>query len=618
MYLDMQIKVRIGYSKFNITDTKTLNINTVLYPNMWLGDNLFSFDEYQYANIQFLSDNKNDILRLEVYDSETTVVLHPGDQKNIALGGSNESMLTPGQYHISAYSDDTICTGYFMITPCTISWDGLLSLKKCLENVLSGLSFNLYMHRLGFSDAINMESLRYPEIYNFVLNNKDVFINSMINIINAPLSDITKRYGEQSYSKKPDNKSIRWLNKKGLSVNSNIYQPQITFEAHAVPTNDVPENRMLKKIIHFINIVLGDIENIYYSVLQRHTNEKTDLLIRIVKLRRVFERKSGDPNFKDYINEINSYISGYGEKIKDIERQISFISDVINNTKKMRYSLLNLEYGTWLDTIANYERTNKVTLRMLKDHRYAAIYNFYEELLSIQSNDKDVRKVSFPSKQTSLLFETYAVIMVINAIQKCGFQWEKGWLKDVKDLLSYNGELPSGTEMTFINGRYYINLAYDQEIKRSPDPDFPSRFVGITGRPDIRLALFDDNEELLDAIIFEVKCRKTRYLYDESYQTDVINQLMNYSSIGYFNKNRKVSPSRISKVYVLYPRQEPPVQYGTISYEFEFIQIECNDKVEDAFGFDEVCNSIGNFTKEKVADKLILYEDELLGSELLK
>lgn len=570
----------------------------------------FIFNEYNKLEISFESTDVNTIIEVDNENNDETIKIHAGSNSHILCeDGDYEMMLSPGYYSIKIVTSIKTYYALYFITPTSFTWQNIIDLKDYIDHFVEGLSQNLYIQRnLGQRNIINDKDNFLYEIYNHIKKYKDLTFSNIESIIKNPILDIKKEYKENNHSVKPDSKSQRWLNNKGMSKNQSIYIPNIVYEKHTLLTNDVIENKWVKKIISKIVQVLCDLEYRFGKIssqrqLRLDSQEKLFSELQ-TEIRRFLNDKTVGEEHKYNITKQKDLLHKELEKLNNKNEVITEIIVTLNKTKT---NYLHFFYETWLDDISNFKILSKPTNKIFRDYRYLQLYEFYQKILSIEISDLNSRTLSFPSKKTSKLFEYYALLMVINIIRGIGYTWESGWLGDSNEPEMFNGEIPSDEKMIFIKENLRCEIVYEKKIQ--PDTIITrngiSDFVRINishYEPDIIVSLFDNQtNKILKSFIVEVKCRKKRNMLSRNGPTSVIEQVKDYYQIGYYDKfatgRNKTKQAVIKRVIVVYPMQDEIAQYTEDDFYIPFVQL-CPDASLDLsthIGYLELKEEIDNF-----------------------
>ncbi|AIY80820.1 hypothetical protein U728_1630 [Clostridium botulinum 202F] len=608
--MDMQTK--LTFFVYNdkdilIGDTKCLVIDDTTKED--LGDKVQVFSEYSKIAVKFESDDDNAMLEIDSSVSEEPLQLSPSD-KIITLSEAedHETMLTPGYYGINVITSVKTYKGLYFIDSKSVSWEGIINLRRYLETVMSGLSQNLYIQRMvGQKNIYGDENYSLNKMYSYIKNNIENVINSVDSIVKNPLTDIEKVYKEQYYTKRQDVKSQRWLCTKGLNKNRNVHMPDIVFEKRSFLNNDIPENcytkQMLQSILEMILFIEGS-----YQLIKNNSNDKIKDKEDLYKRKEIlYDRLKNDRVVSaDHKGSKKRELKYLQDDIDKLRGQSIFIDETLMNLKKIKAMLVHYLNGTWLNDISYLNKILKVSQKLLKDNRYYQIYDFYLNILAIEQNDPKSRKPYFPSKKTSKLFEYYSVSLIISTLMNDGFKWDSGWLAENTDEGLFNGEITTNKPIILIKEEenLRIELVYEKEVEANTTviDNNISDFVRMNGRhykPDIMLSLFDmETGELLKAIVVEVKCCMSRNLQSKNGPSRAIEQVKDYYNFGYYDKERKGKNKTIrgviEEIIIIYPKQDKIIQYEYDDMNISFIQVEANDTlgITKHYGYDELKREI--------------------------
>ena len=383
-------------------------------------------------------------------------------------------------------------------------------------------------------------------------------------------------------------------------MNQSSYAADMALEVHAALNLNINENKWIRKIIHHTIVCLCKIENDYKIVLdemlKQYEEKNAKYKKTLIKYNKIANDITIADNLKNVIKKRAGGILGKSSKIND---EVDYIKEIIEDIKKFRTILSYYEYETWICEVKEYEKIQKPSIGMVKDFRYLTLYEYYEKLKDIETGSSSNKNNLFSFKRTSKLFEYYIVVMIIQMIQKSGYEWEKGWLADSIGFQTFNADLPSESVMYFRKSNILCEIAYDLEIENESSDGGTCSFVRNNTRnymPDIRVAILNlDTGKLLHSIIIEVKCRKARYIYNENADTTVIAQLNDYYNLGYkYAEEKYITRGVIDSVILVYPKQESKVNYnGACNYSF--IQVEPAEDLESAYGYDELKKAICSY-----------------------
>jgi hypothetical protein len=429
-------------------------------------------------------------------------------------------------------------------------------------------------------------------LYEYIKSEEDSLLNHVRKVVNDPITQLSKPYREQSISRRPDAKSIRWQAKKGFIQNANPYAPEVVFENHAEPDLDTLENLWVKKIIQVTVNTLSYLEENYLAILNRLQAEYEEKERQIQQKQREYSRVRMNPKVDaDYKRKLTDRISGLMREMNELSERMGFIQSIVQDVKRMKGTLVHFEHDTWLSELKGAERVRKPTRRLFQGHRTSYIYRFYKDLV-VRQKGRESEYISFPHKKTSKLFEYYTVIMIAHILQSIGLEWTHGWIADSDNPTAFNGELPPESHLIFENNNYRVTLDYDKEYFDEPDDPHTPQFVSNYAkhrRPDILVAAFDRKTgALCRAMIVEVKCCKTRNIQiDGGADTEAISQIKQYAGYGY-SDTQHIHRGIIDRVVLVYPKQDHLIRNYYFLYKFSFIPIQPNEVLEETEGYQEL------------------------------
>lgn len=576
--MDIQARIKINFYKWIRDDIyKKYDWIYADFNNrkgVYLGSNCFEFNEYQKVTVELISDSLEDYLEIESYDKEDMVKLNVDDEHELSPGGDSDIGLVPGNYQFKLYSNGVIYNGIYNVTPCNMNSIELVNMKKFMEKVCAGITYNLYLERNGYEkNDIDINSLNL-EAYKFLRGNHKQIINSLNYIIKNPIEDIKSEYKLSQYSKRVDNKSLRWKNKQNGKEN---LRSEFFKEKRIIITKDTCENRVIKYIIEKLLILINSFQHQYELYFGNISFKLEELSNRIKEMESELDKIKSLGNVKRRKGELKRDIDGlkcdlqnYQEKARKVKKELQEISLI--STSIRRY----LD-DTWLNNILIRNIKFKSTTKLVKRHDYNYLYNIYLNIFKGKSDKKFKQTLS--NKKTSLLYELYIFILVKNIFEELGFKWISGWLKSHLDV--YNCDLESGEFIVLEKENYRIEVIYDKFISRVRDIKGKNISEVVSNRerrrPDILINLYLDNKFVKSAVI-EVKYRKKGYIYNSNVETDVMNQLIAYREFDYYDansQNNKVSMQRVvEKIIAVYPSDKEEDYYIDETYYFQFIPIK--------------------------------------------
>lgn len=619
--MDTQINLYIKHIYLNDyqSRTKTVSFKLSEFYKLYSENAIFEFKEYDKVKIDFYCDDKSVTLKIESHynlnlnysqiekdDTNDTIdenmlILKSGDSILLSPGGDSEDMLVPGKYSLKVLKNNICFEGFYSIIPNTLDWQAIINIKNYLEGTVKGLAYNIYLERKSRKNIeTNLE--QNIESYRYLYSNQDKLFNHMKYIIQNPILDIRKEYIKRDYSKKQDNKSQRWLSKKGAKYNQNILASTIFCEKNSYSTYETIENVFLKNIVSYMQNISMEAECEYIKILNSINKNIFDLQDKIMYKSNTYEEALKVPNTynvnrirQSQIEILEKEIYSYNEKKEITEKKLN---DLCKFKGRLNYYINE----TWLKNIDSRYSKSCVTTRILKNYHYNEIYSIYNNLK--KSNISGGFDLVFPYKKTSKLFEIYGFLITKDIFEELGFKWTQGWLKSNKLENIYNGDLVAGESITMEKENYKLIIAYDiyigtpDELKNvgisqpSTKPDNQHR------RPDILVSLYKDNK-LLGCEVIEVKYRRKSNIYNtKGIDTDVCKQLSSYTGFDYYDaeRGRVIREKPVYKVLTLYPKQDDLGQYKHNVYDIEFIPIMPDeDDASKYYGYLNLKNELKEF-----------------------
>ncbi|OHW62283.1 hypothetical protein EUAN_13530 [Andreesenia angusta] len=599
---------KVQYTPGNRVEKKIVNISQEDFSKGSLDNTIIEFKEQNKVSVEVKSYYDEVYIEIEEADSDEFLKVKNSQIATITQGEESSIVYVPGYYSLNIKKERDTCSGLFKISPSSLSLNGIDNIRNILEDVSRGLAHNLFMEKLGGDSSFENSNILSMNIFQYIMSNEDILTSSISSIVKQPIEDIKKTYKEQRYAKRNDIKSQKWLITKGLKKNDNLLKPEIFLEKHSFLTYETAENKWLKKTLFDINDILTKVENDFEHINGFLENKIEQIELNIAKLNSKYNIVKKDYTIAD-ANKKELKCRIYVQDEERIARKKSFyvMKKRLQEIKRFKSMINHYEFETWINVIEMHNGTTNFSNKILKNRYYSQVYFFYEKLKSFYENqDSNLKEnsISFPYKRTSLLFEIYVVVLVIQILREEGFVWERGWLAE-GDYTSFVEGLPKETIMIFKRGDKYCELAYDTEILDEDYNSDLSEFMnnGVKHRrPDIRLGLFDETtKRLLSAIIIDAKCCKKKYLVSDTGNTKVINTMKSYNLFGYFYSNEgevELKKDAIDRVIIVYPKQGKEISYKG-PYGFDFIGIEPNENKSLETGYAELKNSIRENLLEK-------------------
>lgn len=540
-------------------------------------DVLFTLSEYEQLDLRFEGGKNVREIRVESLQGDEDIRLLESEELRLTDGTTNQEMsVIPGIYGIWVIDEQGIERHYFYeIISHNLKMDQLEMMKSALESRVLGITRDLFSQRESGNAQDGSSTL--VDTVGLLMKHYNALEQALDSIVGMPIEDLKKSYQTTEISKRPTARSQRWNVTKGERYKTShtqalFYEPKIQLDL------ETPENRYLKYNLTEILANVSSVARQYRfndTGLSTQINQlKTDIMT--AKQRR--NAMEGSYNIDKSKNQLEFEILSKTKELEQLRKQRAAFLENQRKLKSLNAKLVYILNETWLKDI-QLKNTVQITKRTLKNHYYSLIYHIYQELM-MKKKDKG-ETPTFPFIQTSKLFEFYNFILYIELLEKQGFKWTKGWLKDYEGAKKMMFMLNAGEEIWLENEQgYRIQLIYDRFLNNSntaKNQKVPQVITSnsMSRRPDILLNLYQQ-DKFLSSMIIEVKYRKLKHIYRKDIETDVMRQLMDYESLRYYNPTG--SPlfklGIVGKVVVVYPDQAGAKDFVDENYGYEFIPVE--------------------------------------------
>lgn len=608
-FIDLILKkYYLNNGKMILSTINNNRYNLKEYKDKFLGDEVFVFNEYDIVELEFFSNNPQDELCIECYceeneENDDIKKLKSGEKAFISPGGDRDNMLVPGRYDVNLIRGNDAYYGFYFIKSSNTTWDSLIYMRNYIEDYVRGLSYDIYSRQNNKSNYISNVDQIFINKYIYLDKKKYVLMSSLDSIIKNPITNIKKTYSYTHRSKRPTNKSQRWINKKGYKFNQNIYQPEIFYEKKGIEYKNITENKFLKNIVQEIyNIILKLLDE--FKIEYEYVNKRINNYKVRTEKSRIRKQNADREKYisKKTIYSIDGDLNISKNELDKWNLELKQIKEYIDNISKIKNSISFYLNESWLLNIEN-DLNYIAPSKIIKNKYYNQVYEIYKYLSGCNKDGQN--KVSFPYKKTSKLFEIYNFLLIKDIFEDMGFIWTEGWLKEKSNIVSFNGDLKSEDYIVLEYKNYKAKIVYDKIIERSKiltsNKSTKSQISAKQNlkniRPDIIIEFYKD-DDFLEAIIVEVKYRKLKYIHNDVENTEVDEQLESYRELEYYDSNLKAIRSRmmpIAKVIAVYPDQKGAHKIVNSTYSnVLFLPIMINKEDEDYihYGYENLKNEI--------------------------
>lgn len=481
----------------------------------------------QQADAQFFMDGLETLPEpsLHVDPVEGELYISPSEEPVTLYDHSqNYYPLIPDLYHIVVVWNGQRYYSWIRVLPKQLEEVQWHTMKQEVEDELEGLAKDLLLKKTGLNTKMEGVSQSLLEQFYVINYHFSAVMAAISDLYRKANSQITKEYAFvlKEKSRMIDEKTIRHA----------VMHPE---KRHSVMTPisavtfDLPENRLVKKIIESISKSLtGFIDSV--DVMAQGLNHP-----------------QGAEN-EGILNEF--------EKLSGV-------------AGKMRGAIQWIKSAPWYERVGVYQTTS-IPHVMNSDPRYRALYQLYRELNKEHDQVGIHHSYSFQWKRSDKLYEIWGYIQFIRCLmgEELGFVPESGWIYSQEANLKIP-ELPPDTEIVFKKDNLRLHLVYEAKLpkqSRLTTTKKPLYTRGTHTCPDGRLDVYKD-ERFIGTIIFDFKYRPRNAIWDENLilsnkQNEVMRQLVSYSdnihSPYLFGGEENPLIGRISpvqEVWAIYPNR---------------------------------------------------------------
>ena len=535
---------------------------------------LFSFLEYERCQVELLSDEPEATLELEYMNEDGNVSIHPYQPFILSEGNDDDQGFIPGIFTIRYKSKKSRWEGFFQVKPQSLQHEELSQMRELLESKATGITRNVYSKKLSSTDEVFSKNTL--DSLTFLIQHFDELMKSLNQVLKHPIEELDQDYQITPKNRKPTAKSQRWDVTKGQRYKLGQVQ-QVFYAPKRFVNQNNRENQSLKHMLMMISSHL-----IYLHQQYSNTIDLLSSQIEILKedVRLISEHQSSlkdSFNLKKQRGSLGNELRIRTMELENMEIKLKNQLQYSRQIHLMNAQLMTILNESWMTQITPLFK-GIVSQRFLKTPSYSFIYQIYQQLNKRQEEGE--HNPTFPYYRTSKLFEYYNVLLLIELIQKQGFNWISGWLKDFHLVEKQTFSLNSEEEMIFNheNG-YRLRLSYDKFLKESAIAKLNQKeqLVSVNSnsrRPDILLELYEGTE-FLSAMIVEVKYRKIYNLFHKVHETDAMKQLVDYRALNYYNPNKRPMMQRnaVDTIITIYPNHENSRFVHDETYGFKFIPV---------------------------------------------
>lgn len=450
--------------------------------------------------------------------------------------------LVPGLYTIKSFIGESSYYSYFYVVPKDLSVPDWQRMKDEVESAISGLAVDFVRRKNSESVSDNTTeddfSISITKIKLFLQREKEIrFITEKLR--KEARYKIGKKYNWNPIGAKNiiDSSTIRKMgerpDRRGL-----------VFSAKRYLEYNVPENRWVKMIItNFIIFSTRSIkkfENIKIGLEQnRFVNQRYDS-----------RRNESDVYFQK--NRLQNNLESVSADIDRLAQLVSYFHNVLTDD--------------FLDEAVGEVNIN-IPKALILNPQYNFLYKLYVVLNKKQSEIVLDKAYEYLWKRTDDLYEIWTYIKTIEALIENGYQPDEGWIFSKNPYEDILPRLDSNEVVIFRNlDGNLVRLVFNSAIRKGnkSTKEQPLLTDSNRNKPDIRLDMFDSNEEYAGSILLDAKYKRLRnVLRSQSGQNGAMEQFREYRNAPYVSKGywhvdeilqSQLKP--VQAVIVLYPKDD--------------------------------------------------------------
>ncbi|MGK4143670.1 DUF2357 domain-containing protein [Weissella paramesenteroides] len=450
--------------------------------------------------------------------------------------------LVPGLYTVVSHISGKKFYSYFLVNPKDLTKMAWKEMKDEIEGTISGLAVDFY-HRKS-SELItetkggNSSSVTVNKI-NLLLQREKQLRFAIERLRREARYKIGKAHQWKPTGAKNliDSITIRKVgerpDKKGMVFSTRRYLDY-----------NVPENRwvkmILKNFIIFGNQSIVKLKKIKSGLVKKRLdNEQYDTRRNISDV--FFQKKRLETNLKSISIDIDR-----------LNKLVSYLHKVLND------EFLSMDVGS----------LNKDVPKVLVlNPKYNFIYKLYIDLNKKQDQVNLDHSYDYFWKRTDDLYEIWTFIKTIQALIEIGYQPQSGWIFSKNPFEDILPKLSPEDFVIFKNKKgNTIRLVFNSIIRRGGKSvmENPLLTDSNRNRPDIRMDLFDKNNDYAGSILLDAKYKRLAQVMKQHYgEKGLMEQFREYKKAPYVSKGfwhvdellqSQLMP--VQAVIVLYPNND--------------------------------------------------------------
>ncbi|RGS29087.1 hypothetical protein DWY01_10450 [Eubacterium sp. AF22-8LB] len=589
--MDTQIKVIREFCTYNdevrYTDEILLDIN--------IETSQFSFREEDNLFLKFVFDESKYSVEYEDYETGEFRQAISNVSIHFSTGRDDLGTYFPGYFQLRFVSNGNYKYSMFFVEPGKLEYQNVIELRKYVDSFYYGLSQDfLKTRKLADKDVDGSQNGNIYSQVSFVMNEFPKLMSYIVGYHRMYYVELNKKNVITHTISNFGSESVKWLSKKGMSYNENIYSPDTIMIKKAHLQLDNLQNQIFKSELMFWNHELQKqykVYNTYCNEINKQIlNKEIEFKNKEIQQKRIEnERFVANHLKKKAKNELVYLRNSIDDECKALETYKLIAS-------KLRHYKTNVEYllyNTWLKGISDIKQRNV----RITDSRLLMLSRFREEYRIIQNNvlSKYKNGEYFSFKSTPKLFETFTYIALIKIMLSIGFRFTDSENYDNENLIY---KLSNESVLKLYKDELRCEIVYDKELKKSNSDFLNSDFCYINtshNKPDFMVSVFKEaSSKPLASVIVEDKWRSKSNIFNDVDDTEVVLTLKDYYQFGFMELKQdkhKLHRGVISKVIVLYPDKEQDA-LTEIDTDIYGIGLYPSDSFEQSQGFNDLKSQI--------------------------
>lgn len=498
-------------------------------------------------------------------DEDGLIYCTPADEViKIYRNDSNYDALRIDTLQMSVLCDSKTYVSFLQVVPKQMSSQEWTIMRDDLEEEIRGLAQDIVRRTIGSGSGVQ-GILPPDDLYAFLIINKNAqaIMSALLDIKDCPKYRLEKHYEEADESKKReiDKDTVKHYLRRGAPNNMLLVPRRDT-------VYDIPENRLLKKIV-------------------KNYDEKLGRFITIIKATLDYRTQRHAKHSKQSMYDAK-YIEGLAQYLETAEK-LKKITNIIKNAE-------------WFREVRNPEGIF-IPHSVAVDSRYGTLYRVYTEMNKHKFTVQLDPQYSYSWKKSSSLYEMWCFICVcrqfLSHYSPVGGCFEQVFTKD--QLFPF---LESGTKITVEDEHAIIEIIYDVVLPRKSDSLQKYQnplYLGRHNRPDICINMYSKMSGwYVGSYIIECKYRSlSAFWYGKTWSSrEQIRAYHNDSKSPLFLNgilNHVASSRPVHKVFVF-----TPDEFNTRTYQDDKVDLLTFKPAEDQHYATTVCGGIIQEVKKKV------------------